>query len=82
MLITIKLNNEEISGVQRLARWRSDPKVEKYGKHRNSTELKASKEIAYRKNYIDEEQLRQLAEPLIKNGYGQYLMGLIDNPIY
>jgi len=52
MLITIELNNEEISGVQRLARWRSDPKVEKYGKHRNSTELKASKEIAYRKNYI------------------------------
>ncbi len=49
---------------------------------RQGLKIACPEEIAYRKNYIDEVQLRQLAEPLIKNGYGQYLMGLIDNPIY
>ena len=31
-------------------------------------------EIAYRMGYIDEEGLRKCAEPLISNGYGQYLI--------
>ncbi|MBS0229911.1 MAG: glucose-1-phosphate thymidylyltransferase RfbA [Proteobacteria bacterium] len=34
-------------------------------------------EIAYYNGWIDAEQLRQLAAPLAKNGYGQYLLGLI-----
>ena len=34
-------------------------------------------EIAYYNGWIDTEQLRQLAAPLAKNGYGQYLLGLI-----
>jgi len=33
-------------------------------------------EIAYRKGLIDKEQLLRLADPLKKNGYGQYLMDL------
>ena len=34
--------------------------------------------IAYRKGWIDEERLRQLAQPMLKNQYGQYLLKLID----
>lgn len=49
---------------------------------RQGLKIACPEEIAYRRNYIDEEQLRQLAEPLMKNGYGQYLVDLIDNPIY
>ena len=37
-------------------------------------------EIAWRKNFIDESQLRDLARPLIKSGYGKYLIDLIENP--
>jgi glucose-1-phosphate thymidylyltransferase len=33
-------------------------------------------EIAYRLNYIDEEQLLKLAEPLLKTDYGQYLKNI------
>lgn len=34
--------------------------------------------IAYRKGWIDEEHMRRLAEPMIKNQYGQYLLKVID----
>lgn len=34
--------------------------------------------IAYRKGWIDEERMRQLAAPMIKNQYGQYLLKVID----
>lgn len=36
-------------------------------------------EIAYRKGYIDKEQLKELAEPLMKTDYGKYLMELVNN---
>ena len=49
---------------------------------RQGLKIACPEEIAYRQGYIDEEQLRRLAEPLMKNGYGQYLVSLIDNPIY
>jgi glucose-1-phosphate thymidylyltransferase len=35
-------------------------------------------EIAYFNGWIDEAQLRALAAPLAKNGYGQYLLGLLE----
>ena len=35
-------------------------------------------EIAYRMGYIDEEGLRNCAEPLASNGYGQYLIRFLD----
>ena len=35
-------------------------------------------EIAFENDWISAEQLRALAEPLQKNGYGAYLMGLLD----
>lgn len=34
-------------------------------------------EIAYRKGYINEEQLKELAQPLIKTDYGKYLMEIV-----
>lgn len=34
--------------------------------------------IAYRQGWIDEERMRQLAEPMLKNQYGQYLLKVID----
>lgn len=36
-------------------------------------------EIAYFNNWIDAAQLRDLAKPLTKNGYGQYLMSLLEH---
>ena len=34
--------------------------------------------IAYRKGWIDEEKMHQLAQPMLKNQYGQYLLQVID----
>lgn len=34
--------------------------------------------IAYRKGWIDEEKMRELAKPMLKNQYGQYLLNVID----
>lgn len=35
-------------------------------------------EIAYEQGFIDASALRELAQPLVKSGYGEYLLGLID----
>ena len=43
---------------------------------RQGLKVACLEEIAYRMNYINKEQLKQLAEPLKKNGYGQYLLDL------
>lgn len=34
--------------------------------------------IAYRKGWISEEKMRELAQPMVKNQYGQYLLRVID----
>ena len=34
--------------------------------------------IAYRKGWISEEKMRSLAQPMIKNQYGQYLLQVIE----
>lgn len=34
--------------------------------------------IAYRKGWIDEQKMRELAQPMLKNQYGQYLLRVID----
>ncbi len=46
--------------------------------HRQGLKIGCIEEIAYRKNYINKEQLKKIAQPLIKSGYGEYLLGLID----
>src|SRR5690606_23933526 len=40
---------------------------------RQGMKIGAIEEVAYRMGYIDKEQLLQLAEPLVKSGYGEYL---------
>lgn len=45
---------------------------------RQGLKVSCIEEIAFRKGYIDEDQLRKLAEPLKKNQYGQYLLRLLD----
>ena len=35
-------------------------------------------EIAYRRNYITRAELEALAQPLAKNGYGQYLLAILQ----
>jgi glucose-1-phosphate thymidylyltransferase len=41
---------------------------------RQGLKIACIEEIAYRNGYIDADQLRRLAEPLKKNGYGRYLL--------
>lgn len=48
---------------------------------RQSLKVACLEEIAYRKGYISREQLISLAEPLKKNGYGEYLLRLADQVI-
>ncbi len=35
-------------------------------------------EVAYNKGFIDKNQLKEIAKPLVKSGYGQYLLDLIS----
>ena len=34
--------------------------------------------IAFRKGWIDEDRLRELAQPMLKNQYGQYLLQVME----
>jgi glucose-1-phosphate thymidylyltransferase len=45
---------------------------------RQGIKIACIEEIAYRKKFITKDQLRIIARPLLKSGYGQYLLGLID----
>lgn len=45
---------------------------------RQSNKISCIEEIAYLMGYIDGGQLRKLAEPLMKSGYGQYLIDILD----
>ncbi|MES2544625.1 MAG: glucose-1-phosphate thymidylyltransferase RfbA [Bacteroidota bacterium] len=38
-------------------------------------------EIAWRQGFITEQQLKELAEPLKKSGYGEYLLGLLKHKL-
>ena len=44
---------------------------------RQGLKIACIEEIAYRMGYIDGDQLERLARPLIKNGYGQYLIDIL-----
>ncbi|HTE33376.1 MAG TPA: sugar phosphate nucleotidyltransferase, partial [Chryseolinea sp.] len=45
---------------------------------RQGLKIACLEEIAFRKGYISKQQLEELAKPLAKNGYGQYLLKIIN----
>jgi glucose-1-phosphate thymidylyltransferase len=49
---------------------------------RQGLKVMCPEEIAYRMGYINAEQLEALAQPLLKSGYGKYLLNIINETIY
>ncbi len=45
---------------------------------RQGIKIACIEEIAYRKGFINKEQVEKIAQPLLKSGYGQYLINLIQ----
>ncbi len=45
--------------------------------NRQGLKVGCIEEVAYNKGFINKEQLEKLAQPLLKSGYGQYLLNLI-----
>ncbi len=45
---------------------------------RQGLKIGCIEEVAYRMGYINAEQLRKIATPLVKSGYGQYLLNLLN----
>lgn len=49
--------------------------------HRQGLKVACPEEIAYRLGFINAAQVEKLAQPLVKNGYGQYLLRLLKEGI-
>ncbi|ELA6984473.1 glucose-1-phosphate thymidylyltransferase RfbA [Vibrio parahaemolyticus] len=49
---------------------------------RQGLKINCPEEIAYRMGYIDADKLKEVAKPLIKSGYGEYLMGLLESKVF
>ncbi|MFZ5505011.1 MAG: glucose-1-phosphate thymidylyltransferase, partial [Pseudomonadota bacterium] len=44
--------------------------------------ISCPEEIAWRQGWIDSEQLKKIATPLAKSGYGQYLLRIMDEQVF
>ncbi|WP_077339411.1 glucose-1-phosphate thymidylyltransferase RfbA [Pseudocolwellia agarivorans] len=49
---------------------------------RQGLKINCPEEIAFRNGWISEEKLREIAEPLRKSGYGEYLLNLLEEKIF
>ncbi|MDD2662451.1 MAG: glucose-1-phosphate thymidylyltransferase RfbA [Dechloromonas sp.] len=49
---------------------------------RQGLKVACPEEIAFRKGWLDAAQLEALARPMLKNPYGQYLMGLLSERVF
>ena len=45
---------------------------------RQGMKIGCIEEVAYRMGYINADQLRSIAKPLVKSGYGQYLLNILS----
>jgi glucose-1-phosphate thymidylyltransferase len=50
--------------------------------NRQGLKVSCPEEIAYRQQWIDAAQLEALAQPLAKNGYGQYLLHVLKEKVF
>lgn len=50
--------------------------------NRQGLKVACPEEIAYRQQWIDAAQLKQLAQPLLKNGYGKYLLRVLEEQVF
>lgn len=49
---------------------------------RQGLKVNCPEEVAFRSGFIDAAQLRALAEPLVKSGYGEYLLKLLSDRVF
>jgi glucose-1-phosphate thymidylyltransferase len=49
---------------------------------RQGLKVNCPEEVAFRMGYINEQQLQQLAAPLVKSGYGEYLLSLLSRRVF
>ena len=49
---------------------------------RQGLKVACLEEIAFRSGWISAEQVQKLAQPLLKNGYGQYLLKVLNDKVY
>ncbi|WOB09461.1 glucose-1-phosphate thymidylyltransferase RfbA [Piscinibacter gummiphilus] len=49
---------------------------------RQGLKVACPEEIAYRSGWISAQQLEAMAQPMLKNGYGQYLMQIVNSQVF